>query len=129
MAIEKNFSDTNDGGKSTDAHGLPLVSLPWMELGRLRERERWQATGIDLLERAVKSEVNKLRQGAISLIPTPTLQARTSFRTGHLPTPEEQKSVDLKKFLTERLDACIGKVESIFAQFRKFFPPTSVQLP
>ncbi|MCO5552569.1 hypothetical protein L7F22_006082 [Adiantum nelumboides] len=113
-----------------DARGLPVVALPWIELGRLRERARWQATGIALLERAVRNEIGVLiRETKYSLIPTPTLEARLSTRLRTAPPVQRQESIDLKKVLTNRLEGCDAKIADIFSQFKKFFPPMNIEAP
>ncbi|KAI5078707.1 hypothetical protein GOP47_0006378 [Adiantum capillus-veneris] len=111
-----------------DARGLPLVVLPWIELGRLRERERWQATGIALLEQAVRKEIGALMREASSLIPTPTLDTHPSARLRPAP-PARQESIDLKQLLTTQLKASDTNIASIFSQFKQFFPPMKIEVP
>jgi hypothetical protein len=58
------------------AMSVPAFAQPWIRLGRLRERERWHALGLSLLERSIARELSQMKDSCLHLIPTRTLDVR-----------------------------------------------------
>ena len=56
---------TMHNGKS----GIPNFATPWIELGKLEEREKWQALAINLVETSITSEFLDLKREVAETLP------------------------------------------------------------
>jgi hypothetical protein len=62
--------------------GIPSFAGPWIELGKLEEREKWQALAVQLVEASVASEFAELKRGVADALPprVPELKSRIHER-------------------------------------------------
>ena len=112
--------------------GVPTHARPWVKLGRLKERERWHAMGLALLQKSVERELSQMKEACLHHIPTPSLNVRLpSFaKPGEqrppqlLPPPplsrgpiDRQDSINVKPILKARLDTHSANIIEIIGEY------------
>ncbi|MCO5552651.1 hypothetical protein L7F22_006167 [Adiantum nelumboides] len=78
--------------------GVPYFATPWIELGKLEEREKWQTLAVDLVEHSIVSELQELKHSL-------------SDPLARLP--------DLKQNLGSKVDQAQAKITSLVAEYRR----------
>ena len=109
--------------------GVPTHARPWVKLGRLKERERWHAMGLALLQKSVERELSQMKEGCLSHIPTPSLDVRvqsfaksTEKQLPQLQPPrsrgpiDRQESINVKSILRTCLDAHSANIIEIIGE-------------
>eukprot|EP00250_Pteridium_aquilinum_P000277 c10310_g1_i1 orf=69-581(+) len=116
---------------------LPRYAAPWMEMGKLKEREKWQAFTVQLMQGAIGSELENLKRGMVEAFvvgPTPAppqtgLRSSTFGALGRplarVDTSRATVSPELKQQLTASVDSTKAKISSILSDYIKFFAPES----
>eukprot|EP00249_Psilotum_nudum_P027244 c34687_g1_i1 orf=255-737(-) len=82
--------------------GVPSFAYPWIEYGKLQERERCQGLAFNLLELAIVSELQDLKRGIGETIPQLQSAKQTIFNC-----------VDLSQ----------GKISSLISEHKKLVIP------
>ncbi|KAI5076270.1 hypothetical protein GOP47_0008335 [Adiantum capillus-veneris] len=135
MAVESGSHATGDHSRSSGHHmlrgGLPRYAEPWMEMGKLRERERWQGFTAQLLKGAIAFELDDLKRRTVEVLSTPSSAAavvpqsglRSSFGRPLSSIPRSAPSIpsDLKQNLSTAIDSSKARISSILADYIKFF--------
>lgn len=83
-----------------DSKGVPSFALPWVELGKLEEREKWQTLAIDLIRSSICSELQGLKRNV-------------SDALTRLP--------DLKQNVGTKVDASQSKISSLIDEYQELF--------
>ncbi|KAI5058530.1 hypothetical protein GOP47_0026700 [Adiantum capillus-veneris] len=84
-----------------DARGVPNFAHPWLEMGRLEEREKWQKLAMDLMETSIAAELAYLRGTVTTILP------------GRL--------LDLKSTLNTKVEDAQSRISQLIAQYKRFF--------
>eukprot|EP00250_Pteridium_aquilinum_P014103 c21781_g1_i1 orf=143-625(+) len=78
--------------------GVPYFATPWIELGKLEEREKWQLLAVDLVEHSIVSELQELKYSL-------------SEPLSRLP--------ELKQNVASKVDQARTKIASLIGEYRK----------
>eukprot|EP00250_Pteridium_aquilinum_P003965 c14224_g1_i1 orf=95-532(-) len=92
---------SSEGKHKLDAKGVPSFAYPWLEMGRLEEREKWQKLAMELMETSICSELADLRGTVTTTLPT------------RLP--------ELKQNINTKVDDAQERISQLIAQYKKFF--------
>ncbi|MCO5564999.1 hypothetical protein L7F22_018669 [Adiantum nelumboides] len=109
--------------------GLPRYAGPWLEMGKLQERERWQGFTAQLLQGAIAFELDDLKRSMVEALATPvsSATAATSQRPtwgralSSVPRSGAPIPADLKHSIISSIDSSKARISSIFADYIKFF--------
>ncbi|KAI5077888.1 hypothetical protein GOP47_0007712 [Adiantum capillus-veneris] len=85
-------------GGSSGKGGVPYFATPWIELGKLEEREKWQTLAVELVEHSIASELQELKHSL-------------SDPLARLP--------ELKQNLASKVDQAQAKISSLVADYRR----------
>ena len=61
---------------SLDDNGVPTFAKPWIQLGKLEERETWHTLAMELIETCIKHKMTEIKSTILSpsFYPSRTLQ-------------------------------------------------------
>ncbi|KAH7438558.1 hypothetical protein KP509_04G020300 [Ceratopteris richardii] len=86
------------GRSGAAIRAVPYFATPWIELGKLEEREKWQKLAVDLVQRSIVSELEELKHG---------LSDRFA------------QNRDLKQDLSNKIDQTGKKISELVDEYRK----------
>ncbi|KAH7298181.1 hypothetical protein KP509_25G031100 [Ceratopteris richardii] len=105
---------------------VPRYAGPWIEMGRLTEREKWQAFTAQLLRDAINAEMDGLKRGVGDslgrLAGTGNVQYNSQNTSRWFPGGRSSSlAPDSKAHVFTSIDASKAKIASLLAEYIDFF--------
>ncbi|KAH7289653.1 hypothetical protein KP509_30G013000 [Ceratopteris richardii] len=85
-----------------DGKGVPVFAQPWVELGKLEERQKWQTLAIDLMQNSLSTEIDSLRNTLDPHVPANSVP-------------------DLKEQLNKKVITTQENISHLIDQYKGFF--------
>ena len=66
--------ESHKGNQGLDVNGVPSFAKPWIQLGRLEERETWHILAMKLMETCIKHEIRDIKDTLSAIHPSHIVQ-------------------------------------------------------